>query len=50
MENILITVAVIFFVAAVLVGSFTESTWKNTGITWALLSIGIILFGIILTL
>ena len=43
-------VAAIFFVAAIIVGSITDNTWKNVSITWGLLSIGIVLFGITLTL
>ena len=50
MSTITLTLAVIFLVAAVLVGSFTENTWKNCGITWTLLAIGSTLFGITLTL
>lgn len=49
MGNIIVMVAVIFFVAAIIVGSITDNTWKNVGITWGLLSIGIVLFGITLT-
>lgn len=43
-------VAAVFFIAAIIVGSITDNTWKNVGITWGLLSIGIVLFGIALTL
>ena len=50
MSTITLLIAVAFFVAAVLVGSTTENTWKNCAITWALLSVGAVLFGIILTL
>ena len=48
--NILVILAAVFLVAAILVGSISENTWKNCGITWALLLIGAILFGITLTL
>jgi uncharacterized membrane protein YedE/YeeE len=48
--NILVILAAIFLVAAVLVGSISENTWKNCAITWALLLIGATLFGITLTL
>ena len=48
--NILVILAAIFLVAAVLVGSISENTWKNCAITWALLSVGAALFGITLTL
>ena len=50
MNNILTLIAVAFFVAAIIVGTFTESTWRNTAITWALLSVGAVMFGITLTL
>jgi len=50
MNNVMILAAVIFCVAAVLTGTFTENSWRNTGITWGLLSIGATLFGIGLTL
>jgi hypothetical protein len=36
-------------VAAIIVGSIADNTWKNVGITWGFLSIGAILFGIALT-
>lgn len=48
--NILVILAAIFLVAAILVGSISENTWKNCAITWALLSVGATLFGITLTL
>jgi hypothetical protein len=48
--NILVILAAIFLVAAILMGSISENTWKNCGITWVLLFIGVILFGITLTL
>ena len=50
MNTILVLVAAIFLVAAILVGSFTENTWKNCAITWALLAVGVVIFGIVLTL
>jgi hypothetical protein len=50
MNTVMIILAVIFLVAAILVGSFTENTWRNTAITWGLLSVGAVLFGFVLTL
>ena len=50
MNTILVLVAAIFLMAAILVGSFTENTWKNCAITWALLAVGVVIFGIVLTL
>ena len=48
MNIVLLIIAVIFFVAAIIIGSTTSDSWKLTGITWACLLIGIILFGIVL--
>ena len=50
MSTITLTLAVIFLVAAIIVGSITENTWRNTAITWGLLSVGAVLFGLVLTL
>jgi len=50
MNNILVLIAVMFFVAAIIVGTFTENTAKNLLITWGLLAIGGTLFGIGITL
>ena len=50
MNIVMVILAAIFLVAAVLVGSISENTWKYCGITWALLIIGATLFGITLTL
>ena len=46
--NILLIIAVIFFVAAIIIGSTTQNSWKLTGYTCVCLLIGIILFGIVL--
>ena len=48
MNTILLIIAVIFFVAAIIIGSVTSDSWKSTGITWVCLLIGRILFGIVL--
>ena len=50
MNTIMMLVAVMFFVAAIIVGAVTDSTWRNCIATWALLLIGITVFGIVLTL
>jgi hypothetical protein len=50
MNIILLIIAVIFFVAAIIIGSTTSDSWKSTGITWGCLIIGILLFGVVLTL
>ena len=49
MENILALIAVGLFVASITTGIFTENTWKNTVITWALLAAGMAVFGVVLT-
>lgn len=46
--NILLIIAVIFFVTAITIGSTTQDSWKSTGITWTFLLIGVILFGLVL--
>jgi len=50
MNTILLIIAVIFFVAAIIIGSVTSDSWKSTGITWGCIIIGSILFGVVLTL
>ena len=50
MVNMMMLVAVICFVAAIIVGAVTDSTWRNCIATWALLLTGITVFGIVLTL
>ena len=46
MNTVCIIIAVIFFVAAIVSGAFTPNTWKYTGISWGLLAVGILFFGI----
>ena len=50
MNVILIILAMAFCMTAVACGAVTEDSWKNAAITWALLIVGIVLFGITLTL
>ena len=50
MNTVMVILAVIFLVAAILMGSISENTWKNCAYTWALLLIGAMIFGITLTL
>lgn len=50
MSNCMVLMAVMFFMAAIIVGLFTENNWRNTAITWGLLSVGAVLFGLVLTL
>jgi len=42
--NILFLTALAFFVGAVIFGFTSKDSWRNTGITWGLLSIGIFIF------
>ena len=50
MGTFMVILAMAFSMGAVTVGSTTKDGWKNTAITWALLIVGIVLFGIALTL
>ena len=50
MGNILVLWAVTFYMAALLVGMFTNHSWKNVAIFWGLLAVGSVFFGIALTL
>ena len=48
MNTVLLIIAIIFFVAAIIIGSITSDSWKSTSITWGCLLIGIILFSVVL--
>ena len=48
MNTILLIIAVIFLVAAIIIGSTTSDSWKSTGITWGCLIVGIVLFSVVL--
>jgi len=50
MGELILIIAVIFFVAAIIIGSTTSDSWKSTSITWGCLIIGIILFSVVLTI
>ena len=50
MNVILVILAMAFCMIAIVCGATSEDSWKNTAITWALLIVGIVLFGIALTL
>ena len=49
-NNILLLIALAFFVGAIIFGFTSKDSWKNTGIVYTLLVIGIILFNIVLIL
>lgn len=44
MSNILVLIAMAIFVIALIIGIKTPNTWKWTGITWGILTIGLIVF------
>ena len=51
--NILLLLAVTFFGAAIIVGSDfikVKGEWKSVVVTYGLLAVGVLLFGIVLTL
>ena len=50
MNSIITLIAVVFFMAAILVGIFSNNTWKSVSIVYALLAIGGAIFGFALTL
>lgn len=50
MVNVFMLVAVAIIVAAIIVAISTDNSWRNVGITWGLLAIGAVFFGIALTL
>lgn len=50
MNSIITLIAATFFIVAILVGIFSENTWKNVGVVYALLAVGSAIFGFALTL
>lgn len=50
MANVFMLIAIAIFVVTIIVAIFTDNSWRNVGITWGLLAIGIVFFGITLTL
>ena len=50
MANVFMLVAVAIFVVTIIVAISTNHSWRNVGITWCLLAIGCVFFGIALTL
>ena len=50
MTIILSLIAAAFLVAAIVVGSVADDSWRSVGKTWALLAGGAVVLGIILTL
>ena len=50
MANIVMLVAIAIFVVTLIVAISTDNSWRNVGITYGLLALGIVFFGIALTL
>ena len=50
MDNLFVILSAIFCCTAVGVGGWTEDSWKSTAITYGFLAIGIVLFGVALTI
>ena len=50
MANVFMLVAGTIIIAAIIVAISTDNSWRNVGITWGLLAIGCVFFGIALTL
>jgi hypothetical protein len=50
MANVFMLIAIAIFVVTIIVAISTDNSWRNVGITWGLLTIGIVFFGITLTL
>ena len=50
MDKLLIILSAIFCLIAIGVGSLTEDSWRSTAITYGFLAIGIVLFGVALTI
>ena len=50
MANVFMLIAVAIFVVTLIVAIFTDNSWRNVGISWGLLAIGCMFFGIALTL
>ena len=50
MANVFMLIAGAVIVAAIIVAISTDNSWRNVGITWGLLAIGCVFFGIALTL
>ena len=50
MANVFMLIAVAIIAAAIIVAISTDNSWRNVGITYGLLAIGSVFFGIALTL
>ena len=49
MNNVMMITALILFVVTGTIGAVSENTWRNTAISWGLLTVGCIFFVIALT-
>lgn len=50
MANVFMLIAGAIFIVTIIVAISTDNSWRNVGITWGLLAIGCVFFGIALTL
>ena len=50
MANVFMLIVIAIFVVTIIVAISTNHSWRNVGITWCLLAIGCVFFGLVLTL
>jgi hypothetical protein len=50
MATYLVIIAMVIWMVAIAFASLTNNSWKNVGISWGLLVLGSLFFGIALTL
>lgn len=50
MANVFMLIAGAIFIVTIIVAISIDNSWRDVGITWGLLAIGIVFFGIALTL
>ena len=50
MANTLVIIAVVIWLVTIAFACLTDHSWRNVGITWGLIVLGAVFFGIALTL
>lgn len=50
MADLLVIFAILIWLVGIAFAAFTNHSWKNVGILWAITAVGAIFFGIALTL
>ena len=50
MSQYCVMLAMVIWMVAIAFACFTDNSWKNVGISWGLLAVGSMFFGIALTL